>query len=96
MIGLYIAIGIGTLVLLFLAVIIIRTLRFVPLDPKREAPEPVSYDGDKAVSDLSEMIRCKPFRIPIPLLTMRGSLKNSSRFCLAYFLLYIRDASLKT
>ena len=59
MIGLYIILGILAVLLPLITVIIVRTLRFVPTDAEREAPEPVSFDGDKAVSDLSEMVKCK-------------------------------------
>ena len=59
MIGLYIGLGIAAVVIAFLAVIIVRTLRFVPKEAEREEPSPVTFDGDKAVSDLCEMIRCK-------------------------------------
>ena len=59
MIGLYIALGILGVILAFFAVIIIRTLRFVPHEAGREEPLPVAYNGDKAVSDLAKMIRCK-------------------------------------
>ena len=59
MIGLYIALGILAVILVFFAIVIIRTLRFVPREVKREEPVPVTYNGDKAVSDLSRMIRCK-------------------------------------
>lgn len=59
MIGLYIFLGILALIVAFLAVIIVRTIRFVPEKVEREAPSAVGYDGEKAVSDLSEMIRCK-------------------------------------
>ena len=59
MIGLYIALGIVSLLLVFFAVVIIRTVKFVPRETKREEPSPVRYNGDKAISDLSEMIRCK-------------------------------------
>ena len=59
MIGLYIFLGILALLIGLFAVIIVRTIRFVPERVEREAPAPVSYDGEKAVCDLSEMIRCK-------------------------------------
>ena len=59
MIGLYIGLGIAAVVIVFLAVIVVRTLRFVPKEAEREEPSPVTFDGDKAVSDLCEMIRCK-------------------------------------
>lgn len=57
--GLYIALGILGAVLAFFAVVLIRTMMFVPREVKREEPSPVAYNGDKVVSDLSEMIRCK-------------------------------------
>ena len=59
MIGLYIILGILAVILPLILVIIVRTLRFVPIETERETPAPVSFDGDKAVSDLSEMIKCR-------------------------------------
>ncbi len=59
MIGLYIFLGFLSLLLLLFIVILVRTLMFVPPKAEREEPESVNYDGEKAVSDLSEMIRCK-------------------------------------
>ena len=59
MIGLYIALGILAVILVLAAIIVTRTLRFVPTDSKREEPVPVRFNGNKAVSDLSQMIRCK-------------------------------------
>ncbi len=59
MIGLYIFLGILALLLVLIAIIIIRTLLFVPEKREYKEPEQVSYDGEKAVYDLAEMIRCK-------------------------------------
>ncbi|MBQ7095191.1 MAG: M20/M25/M40 family metallo-hydrolase [Clostridia bacterium] len=56
MIFLWIALG---LLVLFLAVVLIRTLAFCPL-PEREANHaPIDFDKEKAVEDLAAMIRCK-------------------------------------
>ena len=59
MIGLYIFLGILGVIVALILIILIRTLRFKPCDEVREAPAPVSFNGDKAVSDLSEMVKCK-------------------------------------
>ena len=59
MIGLYILLAVLGVILIFAATILIRTLRFVPAESLREEPLPVTFNGEKAVSDLSEMIRCK-------------------------------------
>ena len=59
MIGLYISLGIFAVIAVLVAIILIRTARFKPIDLEREEPSPVSFNGDKAVSDLSEMIKCK-------------------------------------
>lgn len=59
MLAFYITIGIFAVLFAFLCVIIIRTVRFVPLTNNRVDPMPVDCNGDKAVSDLSEMICCK-------------------------------------
>jgi len=57
--GLYILLGVLSALIAFIAVIVIRTLRFVPKEPKREDPAPIDYNGDKVISDLSEMIKCR-------------------------------------
>ena len=59
MIGLYITLGVLAIILAFAAVVLVRTMRFLPeAKPEREVI-PVKYNADKAVSDLSKMIRCK-------------------------------------
>ena len=58
MIGLYIALGVFAALVALFAVVIVRTLKFVPTEQKREAPAPVRYNGDKVVSYLSKLIKC--------------------------------------
>ena len=45
-------------ILLFILVLIVRTLRFKPLAQPPVAEEPVSLDHDKIVQDMADMIRC--------------------------------------
>lgn len=59
MVGLYIVLGILAAVLAIAAVVIVRTLLFVPKEQKTISPQPVNADSEKAVSDLAEMIKCK-------------------------------------
>ncbi|MBQ3035320.1 MAG: M20/M25/M40 family metallo-hydrolase, partial [Lachnospiraceae bacterium] len=58
MIG-YILGGIGAVVLILLAVIIIRTLAFRPEKLPEIKAEPLSFNEDKIVKDMVDMIRCK-------------------------------------
>ena len=59
MIGLYVVFSILAVILLLISVIILRTLTFNA--PKREEKSysPISVNGEKAISDLASMIRCK-------------------------------------
>ena len=57
--GLYIALGVISLFVLFVLTVLIRTFAFRPKKVNKPAPDPVSFDGEKALSDLSAMIRCK-------------------------------------
>ncbi|MEF9971132.1 MAG: M20/M25/M40 family metallo-hydrolase, partial [Oscillospiraceae bacterium] len=50
---------IPALVLVFLAVIIIRTLLFKPAAEEKPTAEPIEFNGQKAVDDLASMICCK-------------------------------------
>ena len=59
MIGIYIAVGVGALVLLAVSVIIIRTVTFKAESVPERKTAPVSVNGDKAIADLAEMIRCR-------------------------------------
>ncbi len=51
--------GAAALLLIFILVLIIRTLRFKPAKSEREKVAPVFVNNEKAVSDFAEMIRCK-------------------------------------
>ena len=53
------AIPVAIIIVIFIAVILIRTLRFVPAKEERAAPAPVYVNGEKAAHDLAEMIKCK-------------------------------------
>ena len=46
-------------VLLLLAVIIIRTVRFTPKPQPQLSDEEVSFDQDAAVSALQQLVQCK-------------------------------------
>ncbi len=50
---------IGGLVLLFLAVILIRTLAFRPKAQPQSSGKEISFDRDGAVASLAELVRCK-------------------------------------
>lgn len=45
--------------IVFIAVILIRTLLFKPAPQKKHEVEPVTFDGDAAVENLRQLIRCK-------------------------------------
>ena len=47
------------LLLIFIAIVLVRTLRFTPTAQQPPAPQPVSVNGPRAVSHLAAMIRCK-------------------------------------
>ena len=46
-------------VLVFLCVLLVRTLRFRPADEPARPASPVTVDRDKIVADMADMIRCK-------------------------------------
>ena len=50
---------IPVILVIIIAVILIRTLRFVPEKQSASVPEAIQVDGDKATHDLAEMIKCK-------------------------------------
>ena len=52
-------IGIGAFFAIFVVVILVRALLFVPKKVEKQEVSPVSVNSEKAVSDLSAMIRCK-------------------------------------
>ncbi len=49
----------GGIILLFLAIILIRTLAFKPKDNIKVQNEEVVFDKEKAVSNLQQLVRCK-------------------------------------
>ncbi|MBR3875186.1 MAG: M20/M25/M40 family metallo-hydrolase [Clostridia bacterium] len=53
------AIPVAIIIVIFIAVILIRTLCFVPAKEERAAAAPVYVNGEKAAHDLAEMIKCK-------------------------------------
>ena len=55
----YLWLIIPALIVLFLAVILIRALRFKPRAGEKPPVEAADIDGEKAVRDLQEMIRCR-------------------------------------
>lgn len=59
MIGLYIGLALGAVVLVLASVIIIRTLMFKADNLQKDAAEDVYVNVEKAVSDLAEMVKCK-------------------------------------
>ena len=50
---------IPVILVVLIAVILIRTLRFVPEKQSALVPEAIQVDSDKATRDLAEMIKCK-------------------------------------
>ena len=50
---------IPVILVVLIAVILIRTLCFVPEKQSASVPEAIQVDGDKATRDLAEMIKCK-------------------------------------
>ena len=68
------AIILSSLVVVFFAVIIIRTLLFVPKKIQASTVAPVFVNSEKAAGDLAEMIKCKTVSNPDP------SLNDESEF----------------
>ncbi|MBR2340327.1 MAG: M20/M25/M40 family metallo-hydrolase [Clostridia bacterium] len=59
MIGIVIAIAVGAVLLALVGVVVVRTLMFKPTPCEKKQYETLEFDGDKAVNDLAEMIKCK-------------------------------------
>lgn len=55
----YVILGIVAAVVLFLLVLIVRALSFKPEKIERDAPEALTFDRDKIISDMGDMIKCK-------------------------------------
>ena len=47
------------ILVVLLLVILFRTLKFKPTDEKRAEPDPISFDKDRAVNHLQQLVRCK-------------------------------------
>ena len=55
----YIFIGLGAILLAFIAVVTIRTLRFTPKAMPTVSDEEITFDKQKAIDDLARLVRCK-------------------------------------
>ena len=58
MIGLYIAIGVLSLLAALIAIVLIRALTFNVKRSENQQPESVEVDKERAVAALAEMIKC--------------------------------------
>ena len=55
----YVFIAFGALVVAFIAVVLIRTLRFTPKALPTPSDAEIAFDKEKAVDDLARLVRCK-------------------------------------
>jgi carboxypeptidase PM20D1 len=55
----YVAAGLGIALLVFVAVVLVRTLLFKPEAEAPLSPAPLTLNRDKIVEDMADMIRCK-------------------------------------
>ena len=55
----YILASIGAIILVFVAVVIIRTLKFTPKAIPEADGTTIAFDKEKAIEDLSRLVRCK-------------------------------------
>ena len=55
----YVLIGLGSLLALFVAVVMIRTLTFKPKALPTPKGDEITFDKEKAVKDLQSLIKCK-------------------------------------
>ena len=60
----YILIALGALLVAFIAVVTIRTLRFTPKALPPISDEEIHFDKDKIVDDLARLVRCKTISRP--------------------------------
>ncbi len=67
---------IGGIVLLFLAVILIRTLAFRPKPQPKTSGKEVSFDRDGAVNALAELVKCKTVSYNDPALEDEGEFQK--------------------
>lgn len=59
MLGLYIFLGILGAVVIFVGVLVVRALAFKPKANVKVSDEEISFDKEKAVSNLQKLVRCK-------------------------------------
>lgn len=57
--GLYIGLGVAAVIVLFLAVIVIRALRFQPYPQQEKKEVTVTVNKEKIIRDMVDMIRCR-------------------------------------
>ena len=55
----YVLMSIGALIVIFFAVVIIRTLSFKPKAMPKVSDDEVTFDKEKAVNNLQELVKCK-------------------------------------
>ena len=55
----YVLAALGAIVLVFIAVVLVRTLRFKPKAMPKVDDEVISFDKDKVIDDLATLVRCK-------------------------------------
>ena len=55
----YVLGAIGVIIVAFIAVVLIRTLRFKPKALPEVSDEEISFDKDKVIDDLARLVRCK-------------------------------------
>lgn len=55
----YLPSGIGSALIILIAIILIRTILFIPKKKPEEIASPVIINGEKATADLAEMIKCR-------------------------------------
>ena len=59
MIGFIIGLSVVALLLILILTVVIRTLCFKPKESVNEASTPVSFNAEKAIGDLAQMVKCK-------------------------------------
>ena len=85
----YILGALGTLLVLFIAVVLVRTFRFTPKEMSKVENEKISFDKERAIDNLAKLIKCihKPFTVLIVVVTRQSFHHNgvsdsaSTNFC---------------
>ncbi len=72
----YVLLGLGGLLVLLLAVILLRTLFFRPKAQPAAQAEPVTFNREKAVAALAELIKCKTISYNDPALEDDGEFEK--------------------